>query len=148
FNILAALFRIPEVASLDLDIRHHPSLSAPDPVEQLPFGDEFRSTQHMLGTLDHDESTLAGNDNVLGDLFGQLGYTTLEAKIGLAKSRKQYVVSDQLTYLRGETLQEIRQGEFNALQRHDWLIWVPGWFHILMNFGRAIYYENYGTSTG
>ncbi|KDN41357.1 hypothetical protein RSAG8_07472, partial [Rhizoctonia solani AG-8 WAC10335] len=147
-NILAALFRIPEVASLELDVQHNILLSAPSPVDQLPHGAEFCSKQHMLGTMDYDESTLAGNDNVLDDSFGQLGYKTPEAKVGLARSRKQYVVGDQLTHLRGETLQEIKQGEFNTLERHDWLIWIPGWFHILMNFGRAIYFEHYGTSTG
>ncbi|CUA73353.1 hypothetical protein RSOLAG22IIIB_10737 [Rhizoctonia solani] len=147
-NILAALFRIPEVASLELDVRNNPLLRAPDPVDQLPHGDDFISKQHMLGTMDYDEPTLAGNDNVLDDSFGQLGYKTPEAKVKLARSRKQYVVGDQLTHLRGETLQEIKRGEFNTLERHDWLIWIPGWFHILMNFGRAIYFEHYGASTG
>jgi hypothetical protein len=98
--------------------------------------------------MDEDESTLSGNDNVLNDSFRQLGYATPKAKVLLAQSRKQPVVGDQLTWLRGETLCEIRQGEFNTLERHDWLIFVPGWFHTLMNFGRAIYYENFGTSTG
>ncbi|CUA76197.1 Bifunctional uridylyltransferase/uridylyl-removing enzyme [Rhizoctonia solani] len=147
-NILAALFCIPEVATLELDVRNHLLLKAPDPVDQLPHGAEFCSKQHMLGTMDYDESTLSGNNNLLDDSFGQLGYKTPKEKIGLARTRKQYVVGDQLTHLRGETLQEIKQGEFNTLERHDWLIWIPGWFHILMNFGRAIYFEHFGTSTG
>ncbi|KAG8684423.1 hypothetical protein FRC11_012135 [Ceratobasidium sp. 423] len=147
-NILTALFRIPEIAQLRLEVQNDPLLQPPPPVDSLPAGKEHISKQFMFGTMDHDESTLTGGARVQGDMLGQLKQTSLEKRKKLGTSRMQCIVGDNLTDVRGLSLQQLKQAGLNSFDRHDWIIWAPGWFHLLMNFGRAIYFEHYGTSTG
>lgn len=146
YNILAALFRIP--ALKHLEVKSEPLLQPPEPVELLPHGPAHRSRQFMLGTVDIDESSLAGNDAVMKETLKQLKQTHPTQQRTLAESRLQVWVGDQLTVSRGEALADTKQPELNAFDRNDWAHWEPGWFHILMNLARSIYYVNFGTSTG
>ncbi|CCO37563.1 hypothetical protein RSOLAG1IB_12183 [Rhizoctonia solani AG-1 IB] len=148
YNIIAALFRIPEIKNLQLEVLSDPLLQPPPPVDMLPSGKEHISKQYMFGTMDHDESSLTGASRVQLDMLGQLNQTSQQKRKDLGTSRMQYIVGDNLTNIRGLGLQQLKQSGLNSFDRNDWIIWVPGWFHLLMNFGRAIYFEHYGTNTG
>ncbi|KAG8710151.1 hypothetical protein FRC09_000278 [Ceratobasidium sp. 395] len=146
-NILLALFRIPEVSGLKDEFLNNPMLQAPLPIDPLPFGPEHVSKQCMLGTMDIDESSLSGNDAVMNEILSQLQYSTPEKRQELSVSRMQLWKGDQLTSARGKGLQELRQTDLNSFNRGDLSIWNSGWLHVLINLSRAMYYENYGTST-
>ncbi|KAF8597051.1 hypothetical protein BDV93DRAFT_569883 [Ceratobasidium sp. AG-I] len=148
YNMIAALFRIPQLAELNLELEGHELLKPPPPIDQLPCGDQHRSKQFMLGTLDVEEASLSGNNTVIHETLKQLGIETNKQRQQLAASRLQIWVGDQLTVERGHGLTEIKQDDLNTFDRQDWIVWVPGWFHILMNLARSIYYIDFGTSTG
>ncbi|KAG9084689.1 hypothetical protein FS749_005034 [Ceratobasidium sp. UAMH 11750] len=148
YNILAALMRIPEISALDLDVFSDPLLPPPPPIDLLPSGPEHVSEQFMLGTMDIDEVSLGGNDQVIKEILAQLNYSSPEKRKELSVSRMQVLGGDQLTAARGRGLQEIKQGDLNSYDRGDWIIMSSALFHVRMNLARAMYYESYGTSTG
>ncbi|KAB5587846.1 hypothetical protein CTheo_8713 [Ceratobasidium theobromae] len=98
--------------------------------------------------MNHDESSLTGASQVQLDMLSQLNQMSLDKRKDPGTSRMQYIVGDNLTNIRGLGLQQLKQSGLNSFDRNDWIIWVPGWFHLLMNFGRAIYFEHYGTNMG
>ncbi|KAG8687257.1 hypothetical protein FRC08_012082 [Ceratobasidium sp. 394] len=146
YNVISALFRVPGLENSKLleDSR----LKPPAPIDQLPSGEENRSRQFMLGTVDLDETTYAGSEAVMMEALSQLKQSSPEAHRAIARSRLQSWVGDQLTWERGESLAAMKQVELNAFDRHDWTHRSLGWLHILMNLGRSVYYISYGNSTG
>ncbi|KAG9125002.1 hypothetical protein FRC07_009386 [Ceratobasidium sp. 392] len=146
YNILASLFRVPGLA--DSKLLEDCRLQPPAPIDLLPSGEAHRSKQFMLGTVDLDETTYSGCEAVMTEALSQLNHSTPESLRELVQSRQQSWVGDQLSFDRMDALAAMKQLELNTFDRHNWTLRGPGWLHILMNLGRAVYHVSYGTSTG
>ncbi|KAG8721597.1 hypothetical protein FRC09_007631 [Ceratobasidium sp. 395] len=146
YNILASLFRVPGLA--DSKLLEDRRLQPPAPIDLLPSGEEHCSKQFMLGTVDLDETTYSGCEAVMMEALSQLNHSTPASLRELVRSRQQSWVGDQLSFDRMDALAAMKQLELNTFDRHNWTLRGPGWLHILMNLGRAVYYVSYGTSTG
>ncbi|KAG8734508.1 hypothetical protein FRC12_018494 [Ceratobasidium sp. 428] len=146
YNIIASLFRVPGLA--DSKLLEDRRLQPPKPIDLLPSGEEHRSKQFMLGTVDLDETTYSGCEAVMMEALKQLNFSSPASLRELAHSRQQPWTGDQLSFDRMDALAAMKQIELNTFDRHSWAHRGPGWLHILMNLARATYYVSYGTSTG
>ena len=83
-----------------------------------------------LGPINAAEGTIAGNYDVLRNIFlQQLSYNR-EADF---LKRLFLVFGDQLTVMRIRSIQSERRAEKSAYERFNWLMPVPGFFHLKMN---------------
>ncbi|EUC56787.1 hypothetical protein RSOL_197560 [Rhizoctonia solani AG-3 Rhs1AP] len=144
YFIIDILFKtVPGLA--DLDIRNGKSLSAPPAPHIMPSGEDFKTLYPMLGITPVDETTIGGNLQVLGIMLQQQGLDSeFHQKIlGLGK-RKIPCVGDNMTTTRLEAARNLRIRDPNGYERLDWLVIVPGWFHILLNLGMATFDSHRG----
>ena len=72
--ILRFLLEAPEFEISSYRYRNSEILKAPPAVNQLEWGELFKTTQYMLPTAHIDESTYEGNDEIVGAVLKYLGF--------------------------------------------------------------------------
>ncbi|KAH9902527.1 hypothetical protein C8Q73DRAFT_741902 [Cubamyces lactineus] len=124
------------------DYPHHNSalFDPPPPVDLLPCGPEHITEQRILATVEVDESSYDGTDQLCNNIW-------LE-QMGLGSDDLLVWVGDQLTvdWIRGLT--RYRHDDANSFERMEWLEPVFGWFHALMAYANSLHNQYLGTSAG
>jgi hypothetical protein len=83
-----------------------------------------------LGPINAGEGTIAGNYNVFENIF--LQQLSLNRESDFSK-RLFLVFGDQLTVARIRSIKSERREDRSAYERFNWLMPVPGLFHLKMN---------------
>ncbi len=121
YRILRFLLESPEFA--DYAHREDALLAAPPPTDLLPCGPSCIVDQHVLTTVEVDESSYEGTDELCNNIWPrEMGYGSSEEdrrKIG--KERIVVWVGDQLTVERMRGLSRYRYDDPNSYARMDWL---------------------------
>lgn len=147
YRILRFLLECP--AFVEYTHRDDPLLSPPQASELLPCGPEYVVEQHILETVEVDESTYTGTDRLLHDIYPeQMGWGSAAAKKSMGQDGILVWAGDQLTVDRIRGLARFRHDEPNSYKRMEWLEPVFGWFHALMAFANSLHVQYLGTSTG
>ncbi|CDO73373.1 hypothetical protein BN946_scf185013.g6 [Trametes cinnabarina] len=119
YRVLCFLLESPSFK--DYPHRNHPLLAAPPPTDLLPCGAGHVTEQHILETVEVDESSYEGTDELCNKIWlEQMGYTDAEKQ---------------------------RLGR-EGLLRMEWIEPVFGWFHALMAFANSLHTQYLGTSAG
>ncbi|KAG9081759.1 hypothetical protein FS749_007414 [Ceratobasidium sp. UAMH 11750] len=143
FDILRSIPGVKQTGTLgDLTLHHPPSWHT------LPHGLEHRTKMFMLATRPIDESTYAGNMQVLDDALRQLGLDHGDHLVRLVLERMLAWGGDDVTAARCRLLQWFRQIERNGRDRLDPFIFLFGWFHALLCLVRSIFEAGRGTAAG
>ncbi|KAJ8454311.1 hypothetical protein ONZ45_g19356 [Pleurotus djamor] len=128
--------------------KSHDALKEPPPVEQLPTGSEWRTTQHILRTCDIEEATYEGTDKVVTEAFRQLGLDSEEEKKKTSTTRVIPWLGDQLSVSRLRGLFRLHGEDLNGLERFDFSLPTFGWFHLMMAYGNSLHDQYLGTAGG
>jgi hypothetical protein len=113
-------------------------------VEVLPLSRQGRSVHNSLGPIPFDESSNAGNINVLRNIFQQqnrLGDDAFAERLFL-------IYGDQKTVQRLRTIKKRREDAISPYDSFKWLLPVPALFHLKMNYSKMIITAHYGTEDG
>nr|VWP00644.1 Putative transcriptional regulator containing an aminotransferase domain [Ganoderma boninense] len=149
YQILRFLLESPAFAHY----RHRddPLLAAPPPTDLLPCGPEHVTEQHILQTVEIDESTYDGTDRLCNKIWlEQMGITEDDLR-GLVEGRTAEIlvwVGDQLTVERIRGLIRYRYDDINMVERMDFYEPHFGWFHATMAFANSLHAQYLGTSAG
>ena len=130
---------------------HHddPLLAGPPPVDLLPCGPDHIIHQHILETVEIDESTYDGTDALLHKVFPEaLGHATQSDKERIGRTGLVPWVGDQLTVERIRGLGRIRHDAVNSWARMEWIEPNFGFFHAEMAYANSLHAQYFGTSTG
>ncbi|KAG8710472.1 hypothetical protein FRC08_017120 [Ceratobasidium sp. 394] len=143
FDILRSIPGISQTGVLaDPLLRHPPSWHT------LPSGPEHRTQMFMLATRPIDETTYAGNLQVLEDALHQMGLDTGDHLVCLTLERMLAWAGDDMTIQRCRLLQWFRQIERNGRDRLDSFIFIFAWLHALMCLVHAIFECGRGSAAG
>lgn len=143
--ILRFLLEAPEFDIGSYKHRDSEALKPPPPVNQLQWGELFRTIQYMLPTLHIDESTYEGNDEIINAVLKYLGFGSMDELKKLGLGHIIVWVGDQLTVSRLRGLQNLRSHDWNAFERMQWMIPMFGWFHLQMAFANSLHAQYYGS---
>ncbi|EIW55822.1 uncharacterized protein TRAVEDRAFT_129435 [Trametes versicolor FP-101664 SS1] len=146
-RVLRFLLQSPAFA----DYPHHddPLFAAPPPVELLPCGPEHMVKQHILETVEVDESSYDGTDQLMNKIWlEQMGWGSEEEKKRTGAERVIVWAGDQLTVDRIRGLARYRHDDPNSFARMEWVEPVFGWFHATMAFANSLHAQYLGTSAG
>ncbi|KAI0639717.1 hypothetical protein C8Q77DRAFT_1082554 [Trametes polyzona] len=147
YRILRFLLDSPAFRSY----KHHddPLLAAPPPTDLLPCGPEHVTEQRILETVEVDESSYDGTDELCNKVWlRQMGLGDESMKKKLGDEGLLVWVGDQLTVDRIRGLARFRHDNPNSFTRMEWLEPVFGWFHALMAFANSLHAQYLGTSVG
>lgn len=129
--------------------RTDPMLQPPPPVKLLPCGEKYITRQHILQTVQVDESSYDGTDELVNREFRtQMGFTSAVDIVIIGLKWVLAWIGDQLTVDRIRGLAKQRYDEPNSYLRMDWVIPIFGWFHLLMAFANSLHSQYLGTSAG
>ncbi|KAI0708348.1 hypothetical protein C8Q76DRAFT_814709 [Earliella scabrosa] len=129
--------------------RSDPVLAAPPPTDLLPCGPSCVVKQHILETVEVDESSYEGTDQLCNVIWPQqMGYGSEEERRKTGNERILVWVGDQLTVERMRGLARYRYDDANSYERMDWLEPHFGWFHALMALANSLHSQYLGTSAG
>ena len=101
-----------------------------------------RTRYQQYGAILEDEGTIQGNYNVHDELFlkqGGLGDDDFSRHLFL-------VFGDQLASLRMWAVKAGQMRAEHSYDRRDWLLGIPGWFHIQLNLMFTIIRTHWSTS--
>lgn len=125
----------------------HNTLQQPSGIHTLPHGKEHRTEQTMLKTVNIDETSHGGNDQVILNALSQLDFTPLESRKELTERIVGWV-GDEMTVHRCKGIQQFCQEDPNSFDRLDPSVFIPGLFHTLMALGSSVFECHRGSSTG
>ncbi|KAI0363576.1 hypothetical protein BV20DRAFT_1057947 [Pilatotrama ljubarskyi] len=121
----------------------------PPPTDLLPCGPEHITQQHILETVEVDESSYDGTDQLMNSIWlEQMGWGSEEEKRRTGEQRVLVWAGDQLTVDRIRGLARYRHDDPNSFARMDWVEPVFGWFHATMAFANSLHAQYLGTSAG
>lgn len=147
YRILA--FLLETAAFKTYEHRNSPLLAAPPPTDLLPCGPEHVTEQRILETVEVDESSYDGTDQLCNKIWlEQMGLGSDDAKRKLGEETLMVWVGDQLTVDRIRGLARYRYDDPNSFARMEWMEPVFGWFHALMAFANSLHAQYLGTSVG
>ncbi|EJF60635.1 hypothetical protein DICSQDRAFT_62442 [Dichomitus squalens LYAD-421 SS1] len=147
YRILRFLLESPAFANYAH--RNDPCMAAPPPTDLLPCGPDHVTRQHILETVEVDESTYDGTDRLCNNVWlSQLGYTSDEEKRTIGQRWKLVWVGDQLTVERMRGMIRYRYDDVNSFERMDFYEPHFGWFHATMAFANSLHTQYLGTSAG
>ncbi|KAG8730519.1 hypothetical protein FRC10_002624, partial [Ceratobasidium sp. 414] len=109
----------------------HEVLQRPAGTHTLPHGKENRTEMTMLKTVNIDETSYGGNDQVVLNAISQLGFSSLESRKELAERIVGWI-GDEMTVHRCKGVQQFCQEDPNSFDRLDPFVFIPGLFHLLM----------------
>ncbi|KAH9888821.1 hypothetical protein C8Q73DRAFT_654642, partial [Cubamyces lactineus] len=120
------------------------NLRDPEPIEGIPV---VKLHQVPLRAMDINQSKVSGNLEALGDMLSQAGLGDPTSQTGTHSGRpvtdmSEYVVlvhGDLGTYERVLTAQRRRQQELTPHNRLQYIVFVPGLFHLKMAAADAIW---------
>lgn len=118
------------------------------PVDQLPCGPDHVTHQYMLSTAHIDEATYSGMSELVQEWNNQMGLTSVQQKMTMALKHLAAWIGDQLTIGRLRGLFNFRGEDFNAYDRLDWMLFIFGWFHLMMTFATSLHKQYLGTAGG
>ena len=145
--ILRFLLESPDFA--DYPHLNNPLLAAPPPVDLLPCGPECIVQQHILETVEVDESTYDGTDQLLHKIFPDaMGQGSEAQKERIGRTGLIPWIGDQLTVERIRGLGRIRHDALNSWARMEWIEPDFGFFHAEMAYANSLHAQYLGTSTG
>ncbi|KAI5891102.1 uncharacterized protein SCHCODRAFT_02580387 [Schizophyllum commune H4-8] len=147
-EILRVIVEAPEFDFATYSDKNNACLERPPPRFGLPFGDEHRTVQRMLGTVNIPEASYEDNDRLIEEWLSQLDLSGLEKQEEVGLRRIIFWIGDQLTVDRLRGLFKFHAEEFNSFDRLDWLIVVFGWLHLQMAFANSLHKQYVGTSHG
>lgn len=128
-----------------------PLLAAPLPTKLLPCGAEHITKQHILQTVEVDESTYDGTDRLCNNIWlKQMGFTEEDLR-EIIEGRVQEIlvwVGDQLTVERIRGLIRYRYDDINSVEQMDFYEPHFGWFHVTMAFANSLHMQYLGTLAG
>jgi hypothetical protein len=147
-EVLRFLLHAPEFDLSSYPGKSSIALAPPPSVRKLPCGRENITRQAMLGTVNIPEASYGDNLSLVFEWLKQLGFTSTAdyMKIGIEKVLAW--CGDQLTVDRLRGLFKFRASDSNSFQRFDWMIPVPGWFHLQMAFANSLHKQYLGTTKG
>ncbi|GJE94089.1 hypothetical protein PsYK624_102570 [Phanerochaete sordida] len=116
----------------------------PPPVLQLPTGPEHALVQYMCGTIHQEEASYEGNEKCIREWMRQLGLSAPEDMQKMSEEQLIVWIGDQLTASRMRGIKRFRAQDLNSVQRFDWLIEQPGFFHYMINLGFSFHHQYYG----
>ncbi|OJT15551.1 hypothetical protein TRAPUB_6526 [Trametes pubescens] len=146
YRILRFLLESPMFK--DYPHHKHPALTAPPPTDLLPCGPEHITEQHILETVEVDESSYDGTDELCNKIWlKQMGYMDADQE-RIGRETLLVWAGDQLTVDRIRGLARYRHDDPNSFARMEWIEPVFGWFHALMAFANSIHAQYLGTSAG
>lgn len=130
--------------------RNDPLLAAPPPTDLLPCGRGCVVTEHILETVEVDESSYEGTDQLCTKIWpSQMGIGgTEEERRKTGFERLIVWVGDQLTMERMRGLIRYLFDEPNSYDRMDFYEPHFGWFHALMTMATSLHSQYLGTSAG
>jgi len=113
-------------------------------VEVLSFSGQRRSVHNSLGPIPFDESSNAGNINVLRNIFQQQYRLGDDAYV----ERLFLIYGDQKTVQRLRTIKKRREDAISRYDSFKWLLPIPALFHLKMNYLKMIITAHYGAEDG
>jgi hypothetical protein len=141
-HIMNVLLRHPAFSKY---LHHrHQSLQPPKMRFQLPTGPEHRTKQFMLSTMPLEEASYNGNLQVVEEIMKQVEADQEKERVGLEIGVPY--AGDNLTIARLRGLLNMRSEDRNSYDRWEWMILIPGWFHINMATGVSIWKNYRGTT--
>ena len=143
-HILQALLESPDFQgyeNLDTSV-----LQLPPPVHELPCGPDHAVHQHMLKTVDIEETSYEGNDKVIAEWYCQLGISDKASSKELSMETLLVWIGDQLTVERIWGLQRYRYEDLNSFDHMDYILPQFGWFHLVMVFANSLHKQYLGMS--
>ncbi|CDO71975.1 hypothetical protein BN946_scf184943.g9 [Trametes cinnabarina] len=123
--------------------------NAPPPVDLLPCGPDHVVKQHILETIEVDESSYEGTNQLMNRIWlEQMGWGSEEEKRCTGVEQILVWAGDQLMVdrIRGPTC--YRHDDPNSFVRMEWVEPVFGWFHVAMAFANSLHVQYLRTSTG
>lgn len=146
FHLFDILRSVPGLKSMD--ILADPLLQCPDSWHTLPHGTEHRTKQYMLATKPIDESTYAGNLQVIDETLRQLGLDRGNPLVKLTLERVLAWIGDDMTVHRCRGVKWFRGEERNGRDRLDSFIFIFGWFHAQLCLVSSIFECGRGSAAG
>ena len=129
--------------------RDDPRFAPPPPTDLLPCGAEHIVQQHILETVEVDESTYDGTDKILNTIVPEeMGWRSAEAKAQMGRNGKIPWAGDQLSVDRARGIARYRHDDPNSFARMEHIEPIFGWFHALMAMGNSLHEQYLGTKTG
>ncbi|OJT05420.1 hypothetical protein TRAPUB_13205 [Trametes pubescens] len=142
-------FLLDSPAFAEYSHRDDPLFAPPPPTDLLPCGVDHVVTQHILETVEVDESSYDGTDQLMNKIWlEQMGWGSDEEKRRTGMERLLVWAGDQLTVDRIRGLARYRHDDPNSFARMDWVEPVFGWFHATMVFANSLHAQYLGTSAG
>ncbi|TBU21646.1 hypothetical protein BD311DRAFT_782804 [Dichomitus squalens] len=148
YTVLRMLLDSPEFDFPTYIPQTDPAIAPPPPVSRLPAGRENITKQFVLGTVHINESTYEGTRDLIAEFLRQLNLFTAKEIEHLAKVAALIWIGDQLTIERLRGLANYRSEDLNGFDRLDWLVFVFGWFHLLMAFANSLHRQYFGSPAG
>ncbi|KAL1746003.1 hypothetical protein HDZ31DRAFT_35118 [Schizophyllum fasciatum] len=148
YEILRILLGAPEFDFATYAAKNDSCLKRPLPRSGLPHGEEHRTLQRMLGTVNIPEASYEDNDRLVEEWLSQLRLAGQDKREEVGLRRVIFWVGDQLTVERLRGLYRFHAKEFNSFDRLDWLVLVFGWLHLQMAFANSLHKQYIGTSHG
>ncbi|KAL1945287.1 hypothetical protein VTO73DRAFT_2138 [Trametes versicolor] len=142
-------FLLDSPAFANYPYKDDPLFAAPPPVDLLPCGPDHVVKQHILETVEVDESSYDGTDQLMNKIWlEQMGWGSEEEKKRTGMERILVWAGDQLTVDRIRGLARYRHDDPNSFARMEWVEPVFGWFHATMAFANSLHAQYLGTSAG
>ncbi|KLO06378.1 hypothetical protein SCHPADRAFT_946131 [Schizopora paradoxa] len=145
-QILRTLLESPEFDFKTYPHKDSHLFEAPIPLHPLPIrrpGDI--PLQFLLRTVHQEETSYEGNDKLIEEWLRQLKLTSPEERRKLGTERMIPLVGDQLTVDRLRGLYKFRAEDNCSIERIEHLLYLFGWFHLLMIFACSLHKQYYGS---
>lgn len=143
-TVLSFLTDAPAFAFSTYEHREDSTFATPIPVFQLPIGAEHATRQYMLKTMKIDEASLQGNEDVMNEVFRQLGIISPEEKRIFAEESVLVWVGDQLTVVRIRGVKKNHCADLNSFERFENVQESFGWFHLQINLEHNLHAQYFG----
>lgn len=148
YHVLRFLLDSPEFELKLYNQRHDPALLPPLPVNSLPTGQDHRTLQYLLGTINIAEASYEDNYRLVSEWFSQLGWDTTVKRMEVTLKKVVAWIGDQLTMSRLRGLFNFHAEDENSFERLDFSIFVFGWLHCQMAFANSLHKQYLGTDLG
>lgn len=142
-------FLLDSAAFASYPHRNDSLLAAPPPTDLLPCGPEHIVKQHILETVEVDESSYNGTDQLINKIWlDQMGLSSPEAKKHLAKEGFLHWGGDLLTVNCMDGLFHFQHDELNSFEWLEWIEPIFGRFHLTIVHANSLHSQYLGTSSG
>ena len=150
-NVHTVLKMLVSAPGFELDTYEHSDSEifvGPPVSEALPTGPEHALNQFIMRTIKIDESSHAGNEQLVEEYTRQLGLDTDEEREITGRSRIVVWSGDQLTTSRLRGIKNFRSMDKDPYDHLGWMEPTFGWFHLQMAFATSLHKQYYGTKAG